>query len=135
MNFTVSYIYRIKDRYSKTLSKINRHTDKFVKRQVLAQKKTEALSKSILNSQGVISSAGSIFATMFPIKKAMEFQSAMADISKVIDLTPAQYANLSKAIKSSAVEMGRIPTQTAAIVESAGKLGIPLKQLEKLLMN
>ncbi len=131
MAFSVSYIYQIRDQYSSVLKKINRQTSVFKKNISDTQRKTKALSNKMANLQGVMSTVVSVGAILFPVKRAMEFESAMADVAKVIDLTPKQFEALKVQIKSAAKEMGRLPVQTAAIVEAAGKLNIPINQLEK----
>ncbi|MCP4552345.1 MAG: phage tail tape measure protein [Bacteroidetes bacterium] len=131
MAFSVSYIYQIRDQYSSVLKKINRQTSVFKKNISDTQRRTKALSNKMANLQGIMSTVVGVGAILFPVKRAMEFESAMADVAKVTNLTPKQFEALKEQIKSASKEMGRLPVQTAAIVEAAGRLNIPVDQLKK----
>jgi TP901 family phage tail tape measure protein len=132
MAFSVSYLYSIQDRYSHKLTKINRVTDKFTRKAKEASLKVKGLGKQMAGLRGIASTAAVAMATIFPIKQAIDFEFAMADVLKVInDITPEQIKALEKEIFATSIAMGRLPKDIAAVVEEGGKLGIPVEKLKE----
>lgn len=62
-------------------------------------------------------------------REAMKFETAMADVKKVVDGTPEQIQTLSQEIQQMAVEMGMGADAIAQITAQGGQLGVPLEQL------
>jgi TP901 family phage tail tape measure protein len=135
MGYSVSYVYKITDRYSGALAKIRKNTDKFRSSAKKAQLATKNFSNKMLSARNAINTAAIGIATAFPIKKAMDFQFAMADVQKVVNeiKTPAQLTAMRKEIFKTANEMGRMPIAIAELTAAAGKGGVKLKDMAKFM--
>ncbi|NIJ70602.1 TP901 family phage tail tape measure protein [Xanthomonas sp. 60] len=69
-------------------------------------------------------------AEMFPIGQAMSFESAMADVKKVVDFdTPAQFAQMGRDVEDLSMRLPMLPTEIAKIVAAAGQAAIPRQEL------
>ncbi|MBB4591861.1 phage tail tape measure protein [Xanthomonas cannabis] len=65
-----------------------------------------------------------------PIEEAMRFESAMADVRKVVDFeTPQQFKEMGRDIEDLSMRLPLIPTDIAKIVAAAGQAAIPRKEL------
>lgn len=73
--------------------------------------------------------AGSAGSMAVVAKAAMEFETAMAGVKKVVDGTPEQMSRLSKEIKDLSVELGMTATEVAQIATMGGQLGVPIDKL------
>ena len=74
--------------------------------------------------------AGALRVEMFPIKQAMTFESAMADVKKVVDFdTPAQFAQMGRDVEDLSRRLPLVPADIAKIVAAAGQASIPRKEL------
>ena len=81
--------------------------------------------------------AGIAFASMaalrvqgFPIAQAMTFESAMADVKKVVDFdTPEQFQQMSQDVEDLSRRLPMVPADIAKIVAAAGQASIPRKEL------
>ncbi|STZ07223.1 Phage-related minor tail protein [Moraxella caprae] len=73
--------------------------------------------------------AGSAGGMAVVAKAAMEFETAMAGVKKVVDGTPEQMSRLSKEIKDLSVELGMTATEVAQIATMGGQLGVPINKL------
>ena len=62
-------------------------------------------------------------------KSAIEFETAMAGVKKVVDGTPEQMARLSDQVKDLAYELGKTPEAVAEIAAMGGQLGIAFDRL------
>jgi len=65
----------------------------------------------------------------YAANEAMKFESAMAQVKKVTEGTPEQYAQLSAAIKDLAGELGIMPAELAQIAAAGGQMGIAMEKL------
>ncbi|MGG6295301.1 phage tail tape measure protein [Leptolyngbya sp. AN02str] len=62
---------------------------------------------------------------------AIGFEAAMADVNKALGAdTPEAMADVRETVMSLSTEMGRLPTDMAAMVTEAGKLGVARDQIE-----
>ena len=67
---------------------------------------------------------------VFPVKEAMEFESAMADVKKVVDFDGAEDFNeMSKAIQNLSLKIPMSAKELSAIVASGGQAGIEKENL------
>lgn len=81
--------------------------------------------------------AGIAFASMtalraqgFPIAQAMTFESAMADVKKVVNFdTPAQFQQMSQDVEDLSRRLPMVPADIAKIVAAAGQASIPREEL------
>lgn len=62
-------------------------------------------------------------------KDAMEFETAMAGVKKVVDGTPEQMASLAGQVKNLAYELGMVPEAVAEIAAQGGQLGVAFADL------
>lgn len=81
--------------------------------------------------------AGIAFASMaalrvqgFPIAQAMSFESAMADVKKVVNFdTPEQFQQMSQDVEDLSRRLPMVPADIAKIVAAAGQASIPREEL------
>ncbi|MCW8930901.1 MAG: phage tail tape measure protein [Gammaproteobacteria bacterium] len=137
--------FRADDKVTASLSKlqtklegVQRATEKTTKS---ASKMSFKLSKQIdsvsgklrQQSQDIASTAlsfVSLAATIaMPIKSAIEFEEAMAEIKKVVDGTPESFAQMEKSIFELSKTIPLLPKQLTEIVAAGGRLGIPADKL------
>ncbi len=73
---------------------------------------------------------GALRAEMLPLAQAMAFESAMADVKKVVDFdTPQQFIQMSRDVEDLSRRLPMIPADIAKIVAAAGQAAIPRKEL------
>lgn len=93
----------------------------------------EQLGKTTLTASEMIGElskiAGSAGGMAVVAKVAMEFETAMAGVKKVVDGTPEQMSRLSKEIKDLSVELGMTATEVAQIATMGGQLGVSIDKL------
>lgn len=64
------------------------------------------------------------------IGAAVEFESAFADVKKVVEATPAQFEVMSKSIRKMSTELPMASTEIAALFAAAGESGIATDELQ-----
>uniref|UniRef100_UPI00259A26FD phage tail tape measure protein n=1 Tax=uncultured Kingella sp. TaxID=159270 RepID=UPI00259A26FD len=74
----------------------------------------------------VVTSAGGL---AYAANEAMKFETAMAQVKKVTEGTPEQYAQLSGSIKDLAGQLGMMPDVLAQIAAAGGQMGIAMEKL------
>ena len=134
MAFDVSWVYKIRDNYSRPLKKIiattNRSNVAMKKSARTAQKLGQRLTKLSSIAGGV---AGAM-AVVFPVKKAIEFEDVMIDVQKVLTFkTPDQFEQFREGIFKTAIALGKIPQNIADIAVQGGKLGIPVEKMQEFI--
>lgn len=77
----------------------------------------------------MIGTVGMVFAAAAPIKAAMEFESVMADVRKVVDLTDGEMKGLGKSILDMSKTMPMAASGIGAIVAAAGQSGVAKNEL------
>lgn len=102
------------------------HTKKVKELEEQLGKTTLTASKMIGELSKIAGSAGGMAVVA---KAAMEFETAMAGVKKVVDGTPEQVSRLSKEIKDLSVELGMTATEVAQIATMGGQLGVPIDKL------
>ncbi|RMX07413.1 phage tail tape measure protein [Allofranklinella schreckenbergeri] len=65
------------------------------------------------------------------VRQAMDFESAMADVAKVVDGTDEQVGQLAARIKDMTREIPLAATELAQMAAAGGQLGVPLQQLDE----
>ncbi|HVJ38125.1 MAG TPA: phage tail tape measure protein, partial [Stenotrophomonas sp.] len=69
-------------------------------------------------------------AEALPVGQAMEFESAMADVRKVVNFdTPQQFKQMGTDIENLSMRLPLLPTEIAQIVAAAGQANIPRQEL------
>lgn len=152
-NFSISYIYQIKDKLSPQLKKISRiikdqNTDlkksqliwaKMVNiesrfRQSVRKSRAEVkrLKEDLANSWdellGIAATAASI---ALPVRQAMEFETAMAGVAKAANLEKGteQFDAMYGTIRAMTKEIPRTHAEIAAMFEAGARLGIKQQDL------
>ena len=134
MAFDVSWIYRIIDRYTPILTKINRATTQARKGFQKTKTSMDSLSKSMAGMKGAITSVAGIATIAFPTSKAMAFEDAMIDVQKVVNFkTPDQFKKFREGIFKTSIALGKLPKNIANIAFEGGKLGILPENLQEFM--
>lgn len=147
-NFSISYIYQIKDKMSPTLKSITREVKrqnesltasqriwtklvtleaKFRRGIKRSRQEAARLKDDLRNSIGGLMGAGALLATIaFPVKKAMEFESAMAGVAKAANLDKGtkQFDAMQESIRAMSKEIPMTAVELATMFESGARLGI-----------
>ena len=152
-NFSISYVYTIKDNMSPTLQKITKEVnkqkkamesqDKTINRMVKSENRfTSALKRSLavarkldqslrFSVEDVMNVGARLAVIAFPIKKAIDFESAMAGVAKAAGFSRGdeQYEKTKKQILDLMDILPQSETEIAAMFEQGSKLGIKGDQL------
>ena len=125
MSYDVSWVYRIVDKYSTPLKKIAAAMKKMQKNAKKASKAFKKIGASLATVRGALTAIGGIVAISFPIRKAIDFESVMLDVRKVMTFkSEDQFNKFREGIFKTSIAMGRLPKDIAAIAVEGGKLGI-----------
>jgi TP901 family phage tail tape measure protein len=88
------------------------------------------MSASAHGAGFAVGASGALRRMMAPIKDAMAFESAMADVRKVVDFeSPEAFGQMSKDIKGLSLRLPMVPTEIAKIVAAAGQANVPREEL------
>ena len=99
------------------------------------EKSTNGWAESLENAKGALTgvvAAGAGVATI--VTQAVQFESAMADVSKVVDGTEAQIGALADRIKELSTELPISADELAKMAAAGGQLGIPIQNLEQFIV-
>lgn len=125
----VGELRREYDQLGQTIAKINR------KRSLVAdlqQQKQAHYDRRRAIKDEFWGAAGAVAAVAFPVKLAVEFESAMADVKKVVDFdTPKQFKEMEQDILRLTRTIPMAGTELAKITASGGQLGVARKDLPK----
>lgn len=96
------------------------------------QKQTNGWAESLGNAKtaiaGLAASGAGIAAV---VKQAVNFESAMADVVKVVEGTDEQMAALVSRIKEMTASIPMAATELAQMAAAGGQLGVPIEKLEQ----
>lgn len=125
----VGELRREYDQLGQTIAKINR------KRSLVAdlqQQKQAHYDRRRAIKDEFWGAAGVVAGVAFPVKLAVEFESAMADVKKVVDFdTPKQFKEMEQDILRLTRTIPMAGTELAKITASGGQLGVARKDLPK----
>lgn len=125
----VGELRREYDQLGQTIAKINR------KRSLVAdlqQQKQAHYDRRRAIKDEFWGAAGAVAGVAFPVKLAVEFESAMADVKKVVDFdTPKQFKEMEQDILRLTRTIPMTGTELAKITASGGQLGVARKDLPK----
>lgn len=125
----VGELRREYDQLGHTIAKINR------KRSLVAdlqQQKQAHYDRRRAIKDEFWGAAGAVAGVAFPVKLAVEFESAMADVKKVVDFdTPKQFREMEQDILRLTRTIPMAGTELAKITASGGQLGVARKDLPK----
>jgi TP901 family phage tail tape measure protein len=99
------------------------------------EKSTNGWAESLENAKGAITgvvAAGAGVATI--VTQAVQFESAMADVAKVVDGTEGQIGALADRIKELSTELPISADELAKMAAAGGQLGIPIQNLEQFIV-
>ncbi len=116
-------------RQHKLLTQSAERTDRKLKRLATRQRNKDVRGE--IQGQ-MLSTVAQVMAAALPIKKAMQFESAMADVRKVIDFdSPEQFKQMQYDILEMSTKMPMAAEKIAEIVTAAGRAGIAREELMK----
>ncbi|MDO5289350.1 MAG: phage tail tape measure protein, partial [Pseudomonadota bacterium] len=92
---------------------------------------TESLGKAKLAISGLAASGAGLAAVA---KRAIDFESAMADVAKVVGGTDEQVAQLASRIKAMTATIPLAATELAAMAAAGGQLGVPIEKLDQFVL-
>lgn len=125
----VGELRREYDQLGQTIAKINR------KRSLVAdlqQQKQAHYDRRRALKDEFFGAAGAVAGVAFPVKLAVEFESAMSDVKKVVDFdTPKQFKEMEQDILRLTRTIPMAGTELAKITASGGQLGVARKDLPK----
>ena len=125
----VGELRREYDQLGQTIAKINR------KRSLVAdlqQQKQAHYDRRRAIKDEFWGAAGAVAGVAFPVKLVVEFESAMADVKKVVDFdTPKQFKEMEQDILRLTRTIPMAGTELAKITASGGQLGVARKDLPK----
>ncbi len=125
----VGELRREYDQLGQTIAKINR------KRSLVAdlqQQKQAHYDRRRAIKDEFWGAAGAVAGVAFPVKLAVEFESAMADVKKVVDFdTPKQFKEMEQDILRLTRTIPLAGAELAKITASGGQLGVARKDLPK----
>ena len=154
-NFSISYIYQIKDKMSPTLSKISKNIQKqnhlleanrivwgklttgakkYANSITSATHRLDKFNNKILDSTGSILALGAgIAALALPVKKAVDFETAMTSVAKAANLERGteEFAAMKKSILDMSLVMPIATNQIADMAAAGARLGINNADLPK----
>ena len=119
----------LRESYERLKSSIDRATsatDRLAAAQARVQKHADAIAQLKAGAYGVVGMAATIGV---PIKSAVDFESAMADVRKVVDGSDDEINALAIAIKDLGSEIPLAHTELAALAAAGGQLGVKLADL------
>lgn len=152
-NFSISYLYEIKDKLSPVLRRINGVVDDQNRKLTMGEniwarmvniqhrfnrtvKKSRAevgrLKGELKASVGALMGMGATIAGIaIPVKDAMRFETAMAGVAKAANLTKgtAQFDGMRDTIRQMTAEIPRTSEEIASMFEAGARLGISQEDL------
>lgn len=94
----------------------------------LATKQANKDKRAEIGGQ-VVGAVGMAYAMAAPVKSAIEFESVMADVRKVVDVSDAEFKALGKSILDMSTKMPMAASGIGAIVAAAGQSGVAKNEL------
>lgn len=114
------------------LNKRREALDKNSKAQDQFKKTQESLKKGAEYAKtGLMIAGGAAAATTIPVKLAIDYESAMADVKKVFTGTDAQFKSLNDEIVQMSTRLPMAAKDIAAIVATGGQSGIATNELTR----
>lgn len=96
------------------------------------QGQTNGWAESLGKAKGAIGVlAGSVAGLGAAVSKAVEFESAMADVAKVVGGTDEQVEQLAGQIQQMSRSIPLAATELAAMAAAGGQLGVPIEKLDE----
>lgn len=134
-NFTVSLFLKAFDQSSGVINKVGKQLSGLNIDQIRQSQKLNLQRRADLRGQMLdIAALGLAFSA--PIRSAIKFESAMADVKKVVDFdSPDGFIKMEQTIKEMARVIPISQVGLAAIVESGGQLGVASEDLDDFALS
>lgn len=138
MAFNVSYIYDIKDRYSRVLQGITRHTKRYEEQARKAQLQAKRLGSTFDRTGQNMRTNGAQMSAMalgvgYLAKKlvdgSLSIEDSLADVSRVSNIAGADLVKFRKDLELMSERLGKPAEGLARIAFEGGRLGIAKKNL------
>lgn len=130
-NFSVSLLLKALDQASGPIGQVTNKIRRMNEESLRGAQEANLKRREQLRSEMVDAGALAL-ALVAPIKKAMEFENAMANVAKVVDFkTPDGLTNMARTIKDLSTTIPLSKVGLAEIVEAGGQLGVASQDLEK----
>ncbi|MCT8273366.1 phage tail tape measure protein [Xanthomonas translucens] len=95
-----------------------------------AKVRSAGMTAAAYGAGALVAGQGALRAEALPVGNAMEFESAMADVRKVVNFdTPQQFAQMGKDVENLSMRLPMLPTEIAKIVAAAGQAGVARGEL------
>lgn len=130
----IRYIYKIIDKFSPALDKINRANKAFVRGLGKAKGGLKTFGEKAGNLQNALAGMAAGAGLAVVAKKAMDFESVMTDVNKVVEFeNKKQFENFREYILKTSVDLGKLPANLAQIAVAGGKLGVLPKDMNEFI--
>lgn len=134
MTDSVNYIYRIIDKFSPALEKINAANKRFLSGMGKARAGLQQFGAKTANLQNSLAALGAGAGLALVSKKAMDFEDVMTDVNKVVNFASnEQFVGFRENILKTSVALGKVPANLAEIAVAGGKLGIPVEDMDNFI--
>lgn len=129
-----TYIYQVIDKFSPVLAKINRANDRFMSGMRKAQGGLKSFGEKAGRMQNALAGVGAGAGLALVSKRAMDFESVMTDVDKVVNFTAENtLGKFKENILKTSVELGKLPKNLAEIAVAGGKLGVPIEDMDNFI--
>lgn len=121
--------------YVSAMKQASSATDDVAKKATAAGKQTEDANKRSSNSAAALGKGLAVAGTLmaagfgFAVKTAADFDKAMSGVRANIDTTPAQFQELSNAVRGAGTQYGYTATESASATEELAKAGLSAKEI------
>ena len=96
------------------------------------ERRTNGWKDAFVSAKGELLTSAAAFAPIgYAIKQAADFESALADVRKVVEGTDEQFDQLSGRIKDLPQELPISAEGLAQIAAAGGQLGVPIEKLDQ----
>ena len=132
MDFHLSWIAEIVDRFTPSIKRMSAATDKFKAKMKSTGDTIQKTSARMANFRTMMAAGIGVGVIAFPIKEAADFEDALINVQKVRDFGPGDaFAKFREDLFETAVYLGKMPEDIANISFEAVKTGIPTAELSE----
>lgn len=134
MAFNISYVFVAKDRFTSVANRVNKAARRVEVRMRFLRRQTARVSKEFGGLQGVMTKFAAVAVSLLifaaPIKQAIEFESALSNLNKVMDFDlPGGLDRTGEALQDLSRRIPIITTGLVEIATAGGQLGVAKKDI------
>lgn len=129
MSFSVNYDFRIFDRFTAPLKKMNRALSKHKNKINSAANAAKKYGSKMANLNNAIGGAAAVYSFGKAFKSFTNLEDALFDVQRVTDMTSGSLNAFRSDIEKMSEELGRPAVALAQIAFEGGKLGVAEKDL------